>query len=112
MASQRIKSSENKRGKITDGQRKKVDEIIQEAEEATPPTPPEPPGVLEAKYRESESKRLMLAEALHASQSQLRNLTGMTGADEERALPFGYFVGYGRQDDDQKTAIIRHHGRL
>jgi proteasome-associated ATPase len=112
MASQRIKSSENKRGKITDGQRKKVDEIIQEAEEATPPTPPEPPGVLEAKYRESESKRLMLAEALHASQSQLRNLTGMTGADDERALPFGYFVGYGRQDDDQKTAIIRHHGRL
>jgi proteasome-associated ATPase len=100
------------RKKITASQKKMVEKIIEEAEEIEPIETQPNQNDLEEKIRESEGKRLMLAEALSSSRDQLQKLTGFSKDDEERALPFGYFVQYGRQDKDDKTAIIRHHGRL
>jgi len=100
------------RQKITACQKKKVAEIIREAEKTEPAEIQEPHDELEEKIKESENKRMLLAEALHASRDQLRGLTGSSKEGEDRALPFGYFVRYGNQDEDNKTAIIRHHGRL
>ena len=99
--------------KITASQKKKVEEIIREAEEAEPMETPDNHGELETKIKESESKRMLLAEALHSSRGQLEKLAGPSKEGEERAMPFGHFVRYGNEDDDvNKTAIIRHHGRL
>jgi len=100
------------RKKITASQKKMVEKIIKEAEEIEPIETQPNQNDLEEKIKESEGKRLMLAEALSSSRDQLQKLTGFSKEDEERALPFGYFVQYGRQDKDYKTAIIRHHGRL
>lgn len=100
------------RKKITASQKKMVEKIIKEAEEIEPIETQPNQNDLEEKIKESEGKRLMLAEALSSSRDQLQKLTGSSKEDEERALPFGYFVQYGRQDKDDKTAIIRHHGRL
>jgi proteasome-associated ATPase len=108
-------SSKSKKGsgkapkKITNSQRKLVDNIVKEAEaHKVSDTKGEDPE-LEERIRESESKRLMLAEALHASRERMRSLGPFPEDEEERALPFGVFVRYGK---DKKTAIIRHHGRL
>ncbi len=99
--------------KITASQKKKVEEIIREAEEAKPVEIRDDHGELEAKIKASEAKRMILAEALHSSRGQMQKLAGSSKDGEERALPFGYFVRYGNQDDEaNKTAIIRHHGRL
>lgn len=106
------KKLDRTRKKITACQKKRVDEIIQEADEIEPMESPPAQNDLEDKIKESEDKRLMLAEALSSSRDQLQKLTGFSKEDEERALPFGYFVQYGRQDKENKTAIIRHHGRL
>ena len=98
---------------MTASRKKKVEEIIREAEEAEPVEIQDNHGELEAKIKESENKRMLLAEALHSSRGQLQKLTGSSKDGEDRALPFGYFVRYGNEDDEvNKTAIIRHHGRL
>jgi proteasome-associated ATPase len=104
------------RKKITACQRKKIDAIVAEAEadaEAVKPSAPaEPKPGLAEELKESERKRLLLAEALHTSRDQLRQIRGLPAEDEERALPFGVFVCNGRQTPQGDTAIIRHHGRL
>jgi proteasome-associated ATPase len=103
----------NDKKKITASQKKKVKEIIKEAEKTEPAKIEDNREELEAKMKESEDKRLLLAEALHNSRGQLQKLAGSSTEGEERALPFGHFVRYGNQDDEvDKTAIIRHHGRL
>ena len=98
--------------KMTPTQKKRVEEIIREADKTKTLEARDGADELEVKIKESESKRMLLAEALHASRDQLQKLTGSTREGEDRALPFGYFVGYGNEDEDNKTAIIRHHGRL
>jgi proteasome-associated ATPase len=112
MATGKGKKIDRTRKKITACQQQRVDEIIQEADEIEPIETQTTQSDLEDKIKESEDKRLMLAEALSSSRDQLQRLTGFSKEDEERALPFGYFVQYGRQDKGDKTAIIRHHGRL
>ena len=63
----------------------------------------------EKKYRESEEKRMLLAQALHASREQIRRIGPMPGDEDDRALPFGVFVKPG---PDRNTVIMKHHGRL
>ncbi|MCF8126915.1 MAG: proteasome ATPase [Deltaproteobacteria bacterium] len=106
-------AGETREQKMSPSRKKKVEEIIKEAEYAKPTGIQDSHLDLEAKIKESENKRRILAEALHSSRGQMQNLAGSSTDGEERALPFGYFVRYGNQDDDaNKTAIIRHHGRL
>jgi proteasome-associated ATPase len=112
MGIKKNKMTDQPRKKISATQKRRVDKIIKEVEEIEPVEVPPAQNDLEEKIKESEGKRLMLAEALYSSRDQLQQLTGSPQEDEERALPFGYFVQYGRQDKDHKTAIIRHHGRL
>ncbi len=81
---------------------------MQEAQESRPALDPEGEN-LEEQIRESESKRLLLAEALHASREQMRQLFYRSEDDRDRALPFGVFVRPGRSAE---TAVIKHHGRL
>jgi proteasome-associated ATPase len=100
------------RNKITACQQKNIDQIIEDAESIKPIETQTNNDDLSEQIKASEKKRLQLAEALHSSRDQLRRLTGTPDQSEDRALPFGYFVQYGRQDEDIKTAIIRHHGRL
>jgi proteasome-associated ATPase len=85
-----------------------VDEIVREAEENRPSQDPAGNADLEEKIRESENKRLILAEALHASRERVRQLMHRDDR-EERANPFGVFVGPGGTDE---TAVIKVHGRL
>ncbi len=89
--------------------REVVEEIVREAEECSPPDSDEPSEDLEHKYKESEKKRLLLAEALHSSRMELRSLMPRNDREGDRALPYGVFVQPGRESG---TAIIRHHGRL
>ena len=113
MDTDKKKKPKTTRKKITADQKKRVEEIIKDAEETEPIDTQPTHNDLKEKIKESESKRMLLAEALHSSRDQLRELTGSSKDGEERALPFGYFVRYGNQDDEvNKTAIIRHHGRL
>jgi len=106
-------TGETREKRMTPSRKKKVEEIIKEAEETKPAGVQDSHLDLEAKIKESENKRRILAEALHSSRGQMQKLAGSSTNGEERALPFGYFVRYGNQDDDvNKTAIIRHHGRL
>ncbi|MDF1553222.1 MAG: proteasome ATPase [Deferrisomatales bacterium] len=60
------------------------------------------------KVRESEEKRLKLAEALHVSQQRMRNIPAAT-AEDERALPYGVYVRPGKEPG---TAVIKVAGRL
>ncbi len=60
------------------------------------------------KIRESEEKRLKLAEALHVSRERMRNIPS-TSVEDERALPYGVFVRPGKEPD---TAVIKYGGRL
>ena len=114
MGNDKKKMTGKKRGKnVTASQKKKVEEIIREAKETEPAKIEDNGEALETKMKESENKRLLLAEALHSSRGQLQKLAGSSTEGEERAFPFGHFVRYGNRDDDvKKTAIIRHHGRL
>ncbi len=112
MSSDTKKTTDRTRKRITECQRKKAAQIVKEAETATPEKRGPSVEALEEKIKESESKRMLLAEALHASRDQLRNFGGAANGEEERALPFGYFVRYGKEAEEDKTAIIRHHGRL
>ena len=99
--------------RMTAAQKERAEEIIKEAEEIAPSEIRDnPPGELEAKIKESENKRMLLAQALNASRDQLHKMSGSSKKGEDRALPFGYFVRYGNEDEADKTAIIRHHGRL
>lgn len=103
-----------KRQQITDGQKKKIDEIMAEAQETAPkqPAPTEQFARLKEQLQDSEHKRLQLAEALHTSRDTLRKIKGLPSQEDERALPFGVFVRTGRRTTDGETAIIRHHGQL
>ena len=112
MGTKKEKNAGKVRKKITACQRKNIDKIIVEAEETKPADTQTNSDDLVEQIKESESKRLLLAEALHSSRDQLRKLTNSSNGSDDRALPFGYFVQYGNQERDNKTAIIRHHGRL
>lgn len=86
-----------------------VDSIVREASEMGPVGQPEDDQSLAEKMRESEAKRLALAQALHASREQIRKFMPKPDEEKDKALPFGVFVRYGH---DVRTAIIKHHGRL
>jgi proteasome-associated ATPase len=60
------------------------------------------------KIRESEEKRLKLAEALHRSRERMRNIPA-TAVEDERALPYGVFVRAGQEPG---TAVIKVGGQL
>jgi proteasome-associated ATPase len=111
-ADRKKKPLDRTRQKITACQRKKIDAIVAEADAVKPPEPAEPKAELTEELKESERKRLLLAEALHTSRDQLRQIRGLPTEEEERALPFGVFVCNGRETPQGRTAIIRHHGRL
>lgn len=108
-------STDKKKGareKITACQQKKIDTIVAEAN--TPPLVEKTTDdkKLKQDLSDSERKRVLLSEALHASRDQLRTLQGVSRDADARALPFGVFVCYGRETHKGHTAIIRHHGRL
>ncbi|MEW6349275.1 MAG: proteasome ATPase [Thermodesulfobacteriota bacterium] len=86
-----------------------VDEIVNEAETRELPDEHSKSGDLEARVRESEQKRLLLAEALHSSRMELRRLMPGAEGEGEKALPYGVFVKPGKE---RGTVVIRHHGRL
>ena len=114
MSADRKKPAPNTRKRITECQRKKINEIVAEADGSPPKplTPTEQFARLKEELQDSERKRRKLAEALHTSRDSLRKIRGLPGEDEQRALPFGVFVREGRRTPDGETAIIRHHGRL
>ena len=112
MGTDKEKKAGKVRKKITACQRKNIDKIIEEAEDTKPVETQTNSDDLAEQIKESEGKRLLLAEALHSSRDQLQRLTHSSSGNDDRALPFGYFVQYGHQEKDNKTAIIRHHGRL
>jgi len=108
---------QRERHKMTARQKQTVDKIISAAETHEPgPDQTEQTekmvAQLEDRITESEDKRRRLAEALHASRDQYRQLSGGRSDEEKRALPFGYFVQYSQDGEGVQTAIIRHHGRL
>ncbi len=109
MSSKRKRDSNSPAAKNAKSRKEVVEEIIREASQGGPPNTPEGSESLEEKIRETEAKRLFLAQALHASREKMRKIMSEQGEGDERAQPFGVFVGYGR---DGRTAIIRHHGRL
>ncbi|MBI5585208.1 MAG: hypothetical protein HY892_15445, partial [Deltaproteobacteria bacterium] len=123
MSSDQKDKSPTIRRQLTADQQKTIEVIVTEAQESVAAGPPQParprdgspPGsdsALQQAWEESERKRLMLVEALHASRDQLRKIRGLPAEEEERALPFGYFVDNGRETPAGRTIIIRHHGRL
>lgn len=97
---------------ITACQQKKIDAIIAEVDGMSLEKKTTDKKKLKQDLTESERKRVLLAEALHASREQLRKLQGVPGETDARALPFGVFVCYGRETHRGHTAIIRYHGRL
>ncbi len=116
MSADKQETIQKKRGKTSpSGGAEKAEEIIQEAEalseersKAASASGAEGAD-MEDRIRDSENKRLALAEALYESREKMRRMLHPSPADEARALPFGVFVRYGR---DGQTAVIRHHGRL
>lgn len=94
--------------KIPLSAKKVVEEIVRDAQQGESSGDQRGGAPLEEKIKESESKRRILAEALHASREQVRQLIRREDRDD-RAQPFGVFVRAGRSDD---TAVIKHHGRL
>jgi proteasome-associated ATPase len=109
MSHQDKKTSGKPGRKQIDAAKKRVDAIIREAESTKRPEDRPRTEALEQRIRESEAKRLMLAEALHGSREQMRKLIPGMDRDQDRAQPFGVFVKCGH---DPQTAIIKHHGRL
>src|SRR5271169_2070406 len=68
-----------------------VDSIIREASEMGPSQERENAESLEKEIRESEAKRLVLAQALHASREQMRRYMPGHDAEKDKAQPFGVF---------------------
>ncbi len=89
--------------------REVAEAIVKEAEEHSPPEDTQRKDEIEKRIRESEKKRLMLAEALHSSRIEIQRLMPGRDRDADRALPFGVFVQYG---PDRETVVIKYHGRL
>ncbi|MBI5248192.1 MAG: proteasome ATPase [Desulfomonile tiedjei] len=83
--------------------------IVKEAEECALPEDSQENDEISKKVQESEKKRLLLAEALHASRLEIQRLMPGRDRDADRALPFGVFVQYG---PDYNAVIIKYHGRL
>jgi len=103
-------SDSTSNGEDAKRRRKEVLEtIVKEAEESVVPDSAPSADDIEQRFRESESKRLMLAEALHSSRIQLKKLMPRSDRDDDRALPYGVFVKAGRSPD---KVIIKYHGRL
>ncbi len=92
-----------------DSRKRVVEEIVKAAESGNQHEPEPTQEELEERVKESEQKRLMLAEALHSSRMELRRLMPSSQRESDRALPYGVFVQPGK---DCNTVIIRHHGRL
>ncbi|MDR3566396.1 MAG: proteasome ATPase [Syntrophobacteraceae bacterium] len=108
MGPKKKKESCSTSSKTSKSRKEVVEAIVREASEMKSPGARGEENSLEEKMRESEAKRKLLAQALHASREKMRQL--MPGEEEkDRAQPFGVFVEYGR---DPQTAVIRHHGRL
>ena len=106
MTSEKQEKQEVPSKRLTPDQEEVVESIVQAAADHTPG--PAADDLCE-QIRESENKRRLLAEALHASREQMRQLLHRTGEDRERALPFGVYVRPGRSPE---TVVIKHHGRL
>ncbi|MDQ7781723.1 MAG: proteasome ATPase [Desulfomonilaceae bacterium] len=100
--------SDHKRDRLSK-RRQVVDRIVREADAHTPPKSEANEAEMEARYRESEKKRLLLAEALHQSRLEMRNIMPNGDRNPDRAYPYGVFVQQGREDN---TVVIKHHGRL
>jgi proteasome-associated ATPase len=109
MGSERNTDGEDKRASRKSAFREVAEKIVKEAEEHTSPKDTQQNNEIEKRVLESEKKRLMLAEALHASRIEIQRLLPNRDRDADKALPFGVFVQYG---PDQDTVIIKHHGRL
>lgn len=109
MDSEQKKDGEDPVASKKSSYRRIADEIVKEAEEYTPPEGTRENEDVLKLMRESEKKRLLLAEALHASRIEIRRLMPGQGQDADRALPFGVFVQCGAQQD---TVIMKYHGRL
>lgn len=92
-----------------DSRKRVVEEIVEAAERRQQPKADPKAEELQQRVRESEQKRLMLAEALHSSRIELQRLMPNPEGESERALPYGVFVQPGK---NHNTVIIRHHGRL
>ena len=95
--------------KMSSALKEAVEPINKEARKTCLPEESDKLADLEERVRESESKRLMLAEALYSSGEKVRRLIPGPEREHDRAQPFGVFVCYGSERD---TAIIRHNGRL
>ena len=95
--------------KMTSALKEAVESIIKEADKSGHPEESDKLADLEERIKESESKRLALAEALNTSREKIRGLIPGLDQEQDRAQPFGVFVRYGRERD---SAIIKHHGRL
>jgi len=86
-----------------------VDEIVRNADAHPLPETETRDESPEAKFRESEKKRLLLAEALYQSRMEMRNIMPSNDRNPDRACPYGVFVQQGREGN---TVVIKHHGRL
>ncbi len=103
------KGSKSKSEKDRLKRKQVMDEIVKEAAAYVPPESGTQDASIEAKYRESERKRLLLAEALYQSREEMRNIMPRTDRNPDRACPYGVFVQQGREEN---TVVIKHHGRL
>ncbi|MGC9194204.1 MAG: proteasome ATPase [Syntrophobacteraceae bacterium] len=108
MGSKKKTESVTTSSKAPKSRKEVVDSIVREASERKTSDHGGEAKDFEDKIRESEAKRKLLAQALHASREQMRKFIPGEG-EKDRAQPFGVFVEYGR---DPETAVIRHHGRL
>jgi proteasome-associated ATPase len=106
MTSEKQEKQDAPSKRLTPDQQEVVETIVQAAAAHTPG--PAADDLCE-QIRESENKRRLLAEALHASREQMRQLLYRTGDERERAQPFGVYVRPGRSPE---TVVIKHHGRL
>ncbi|MGB6067177.1 MAG: proteasome ATPase [Desulfomonilaceae bacterium] len=109
MGSERNADEEDRSVPKKSAAREVAEAIIKEAEEHSPSEDAHRKDEIDKRIRESEKKRLMLAEALHSSRIEIQRLMPGRDRDADRALPFGVFVQYG---PDQETVIIKYHGRL
>ncbi len=109
MAQEEMSGRSNSERERLSRRKQVVEEIVGEADACTLPDTPAQDDSMESKFRESERKRLLLAEALHQSRMEMRNIMPNTDRNADRACPYGVFVQQGREDD---TVVIKHHGRL
>jgi len=112
MGSERIRDDQDTEASKRAKQRQVAEAIVKEAEAYQPPEIPESAEDgegIDKRFRESERKRLLLAEALHSSRIEIQRLMPGRDRDADRALPFGVFVQYG---PDEETVVMKYHGRL